>query len=99
MSLFKDAAKRVSRTWAAKTRDLGPQPPPAEETGRRKSGGSKGSGSAGSADHAAGSTAAGSGEGAGTSGHASAGRPITTLPPKSQRVSVLRYSPPSGNEF
>jgi len=90
VSLLKDAAHRVSLTWAQKTKEVGSQqaqePEPKKKKGGRTSGSSRGSVSGSPAEPGI-TTAAGSG------GHASAGRAITTLPPKSERVSVLRYTP------
>lgn len=99
LSVLRDAAGRVSRTWAAKTRDLRDEEPEersAKDRQRKKVGSSDGY-----SDRNSGvAVALGGGAGAATTPSSvdeswtSAGRAIT-LPPRSQRVSVQRYDQPS----
>lgn len=95
LAIFKDAANRVSRTWAAKTRDLEEEEAQLRKATQRRSPKAGGSASSdtGSVDR---SDAMGSSP-AKTTVHGSAGRVI--LPPKSQRVSIQRHVPDGGLSF
>jgi len=87
ISMLGDAADRVARTWAAKTRALQDHD---EEPEHRKSNHRKTSGGGASVGSSAGSTGRASPAVIETARAAASG---VALPPRAQRVSVQRYNP------